>query len=53
MGATFPNYQQLLGDWAFVPFGVVLLGAAAFTYYSVPETRGKTLEQISADYAGG
>ena len=35
---------------SFVPFGGVLVFATVFTYVSVPETRGKTLEQIATMY---
>ena len=37
-----------LGPYSFVPFGALLLAGFAFAARNVPETRGKTLEQIEA-----
>ena len=46
VGQSFPLIAGVLGPWSFVPFGAVLLLALIFAYQSVPETRGRTLEEI-------
>jgi len=46
VGVTFPLLQVSLGKWTFIPFGVCLLLTFAFTIEYVPETKGKTLEDI-------
>ncbi|CAG0905964.1 unnamed protein product, partial [Cyprideis torosa] len=47
VGLAFPQLQVLLDDYTFLPFSVLLAGFWIFTYYLVPETRGKTFEEIS------
>lgn len=44
---SFPIVAKALGPLTFLPFGGVLVFTAAFTYLLVPETRGRTLEQIA------
>ncbi|XP_063228368.1 facilitated trehalose transporter Tret1-like [Bacillus rossius redtenbacheri] len=39
-------------DWTFWIFGAVLAVGTAFVYFVVPETKGKTLEEIQADLGG-
>ena len=46
VGQSFPLLAGSLGPWAFVPFAVILVGALIFAYACVPETRGRTLEEI-------
>ena len=46
VGQSFPLIAGALGPWSFVPFGAVLLLALGFAYQNVPETRGRTLEEI-------
>ena len=46
MGQSFPLLAGSLGALSFLPFAVVLIGAWIFAYFNVPETRGKTLEDI-------
>jgi len=43
---AFPLISSQLGQLAFLPFGCVLVGAFWFAWNEVPETRGRTLEQI-------
>jgi SP family facilitated glucose transporter-like MFS transporter 3 len=49
VGLTFPMLQSHLGKNAFVPFTLALVIAFAFTFKFVPETKGKTLEEIQHD----
>lgn len=47
--AFLPCLATPLGSYAFLPFGLVLGGGLFFVYRCVPETRGKTLEQIERE----
>ena len=47
--AFLPCLAAPLGSLAFLPFGVVLGLGLVFVYRCVPETRGKTLEQIEKE----
>ncbi|KAH9116934.1 hypothetical protein AeMF1_009141 [Aphanomyces euteiches] len=51
VGILFPTMQTLLGSDTFVPFGLVLIVSFLFIYKYVPETKGKTLEEIQQDMA--
>ncbi|EQC31526.1 hypothetical protein SDRG_10700 [Saprolegnia diclina VS20] len=51
IGITFPMLQNHLLENSFVPFGIALVLAFAFTFKYVPETKGKTLEEIQQDMA--
>lgn len=44
--ATFPNILNAIHFNIFYIFAVLSLVAVAFTYFAVPETKGKTLEEI-------
>ena len=46
VGQSFPLMASRLGSFAFLPFAFVLVGAWLFAYRTVPETRGRTLEDI-------
>ena len=49
----FPGVVQALGSAAaFAIFAVLSLGAWVYTYYAVPETSGKSLEEIEAQLEG-
>ncbi len=48
VGLFFPSVQHALGTWSFVPFCAVLVVVFVLTVLYVPETRGKTLQQIHA-----
>ncbi|KAK7884480.1 hypothetical protein WMY93_027603 [Mugilogobius chulae] len=41
---------QLCGPYVFIIFTVLLLGFFVFTYFKVPETKGRTFEEISAGF---
>lgn len=50
---TFPPLLSALGvGWLFGIFALICLGAALFTWFLVPETKGRSLEEIEADLRG-
>jgi MFS family permease len=50
---VFPPVVEALGSSvAFLIFGVLSIGAFAYTYFSVPETNGRSLEEIEAQLDG-
>ncbi|KAJ1651380.1 Bifunctional purine biosynthesis protein PurH [Dispira simplex] len=46
VGLIFPSLQSGLGDFTFVPFAVVTGLFTLFVLFFVPETKGKTPEDI-------
>ncbi|XP_027855602.1 solute carrier family 2, facilitated glucose transporter member 2 [Xiphophorus couchianus] len=48
IGMTFPYIQAWMGCYVFVLFAVLLLCFTIFIYFRVPETKGKTFEEIAA-----
>lgn len=50
VGLTFPTLSHVLGPMSFVPFGIVLAIAFILEYLYVPETQGKTLEEIQEEF---
>lgn len=42
--------QEAMGPYVFLLFAVLLLGFFIFTFLKVPETRGRTFDQISATF---
>ncbi|KAG7511415.1 solute carrier family 2, facilitated glucose transporter member 2 isoform X1 [Solea senegalensis] len=53
VGMTFSYIQAWLGCYVFIVFAVLLLGFTVFTYLRVPETKGKTFEEIAAIFQKG
>ncbi|XP_059210039.1 solute carrier family 2, facilitated glucose transporter member 2 [Centropristis striata] len=53
VGMTFPYIQALLGSYVFILFAGLLLVFTVFTYLRVPETKGKTFEEIAAVFQKG
>lgn len=49
---TFKPLQDVLGGYVFVIFGVICVICFAFVYALVPETRGKTVEEVLAILEG-
>ncbi|XP_025082645.1 glucose transporter type 1-like isoform X1 [Pomacea canaliculata] len=47
VGYSFPFIQKGLGDYTFLPFTVFLLLFAIFTFVYLPETKGRTIEDIT------
>ncbi|XP_077085726.1 solute carrier family 2, facilitated glucose transporter member 4-like isoform X2 [Siphateles boraxobius] len=52
IGMSFPYVANLCGPYVFLIFAVLLLFFLVFTFFRVPETRGKTFDQISATFHG-
>ena len=54
VAVTFLTMVDLIGDaGTFWVYGVIAVGAWVFCYRLVPETKGKTLEQIEAHWRSG
>ncbi|XP_072523412.1 solute carrier family 2, facilitated glucose transporter member 11 [Salminus brasiliensis] len=49
VGMTFPFIVNGLGQFCFVPFCMVSVVAAIFIFIALPETKGKTLAEITAE----
>ncbi|KAF9099182.1 hypothetical protein BGX29_007259 [Mortierella sp. GBA35] len=49
IGLIFPSLTKALGNATFVLFGFFALVGAGFVWYFVPETRGRSIEQVMAE----
>jgi hypothetical protein len=49
VGLVFPYMNTYLGPYSFVPFAFVLLATFLFAVYVLPETQGRTPEQLAAE----
>ncbi|XP_008319988.1 solute carrier family 2, facilitated glucose transporter member 4 [Cynoglossus semilaevis] len=50
IGMCFQYVADLCGPYVFLIFAALLLIFLIFTFFQVPETRGKTFDQISANF---
>ncbi|XP_062904914.1 solute carrier family 2, facilitated glucose transporter member 4-like [Mobula hypostoma] len=50
VGMSFQYIVELCGPFVFLIFALILLGFFIFTYFKVPETRGKTFDQIASAF---
>ncbi|XP_060792949.1 solute carrier family 2, facilitated glucose transporter member 1a isoform X2 [Neoarius graeffei] len=50
VGMCFKYVEQLTGPYVFIIFTVLLLIFFVFTYLKVPETKGRTFDEISAGF---
>ncbi|XP_048879447.1 solute carrier family 2, facilitated glucose transporter member 1-like [Brienomyrus brachyistius] len=50
VGMGFQYVQQLCGPYVFIIFIVFLLFFFGFTYFKVPETKGRTFDEIAAGF---
>ncbi|XP_053160490.1 solute carrier family 2, facilitated glucose transporter member 2 [Hemicordylus capensis] len=50
IGMCFPYVATLCGPYVFLIFAVLLVLFVIFVYYKVPETKGKTFEEISNEF---
>eukprot|EP01041_Mallomonas_annulata_P000929 gene929-1803_t len=46
VGMCFPFMTLYLGPWVFIPFAIVLAFTFLFTLFYLPETQGRTVEEI-------
>ncbi|CAL8284805.1 unnamed protein product [Lota lota] len=53
IGMTFPYIQALLDSYVFLLFAALLFGFTVVTYLKVPETKGKSFEEIAAIFQKG
>ncbi|XP_062853495.1 solute carrier family 2, facilitated glucose transporter member 1 [Trichomycterus rosablanca] len=51
VGMCFQYVEELCGPYVFVIFTVLLLVFFIFTYFRVPETKGRTFDEISAGFS--
>jgi hypothetical protein len=52
VGLTFLTMTEFLGGWVFVPNAVVLVLMMLFVTLFMPETRGKTVDQVISEMLG-
>ncbi|XP_026224011.1 solute carrier family 2, facilitated glucose transporter member 1-like isoform X1 [Anabas testudineus] len=50
VGMCFQYVEQLCGPYVFIIFAALLLSFFVFTYFKVPETKGRTFDEISAGF---
>ncbi|XP_068137114.1 solute carrier family 2, facilitated glucose transporter member 2 [Hyperolius riggenbachi] len=50
IGMCFQYIAEACGPYVFVIFAVLLFGFTVFTYFKVPETKGKSFEEITAEF---
>uniref|UniRef100_A0A8C2B775 Solute carrier family 2 member 1b n=1 Tax=Cyprinus carpio TaxID=7962 RepID=A0A8C2B775_CYPCA len=50
VGMCFQYVEELCGPYVFIIFTIFLLCFFVFTYFKVPETKGRTFDEISAGF---
>ncbi|XP_061676437.1 solute carrier family 2, facilitated glucose transporter member 1-like isoform X1 [Syngnathoides biaculeatus] len=53
VGVSFPKLEELCGPWVFLIFTAFLVLFLVFTFFKVPETKGKTFDEIARSFGGG
>ncbi|KAJ3612614.1 hypothetical protein NHX12_020882 [Muraenolepis orangiensis] len=53
IGMTFPYIEAWLGCYVFIVFAALLFISTIFTYLKLPETKGKSFEEIAAVFQKG
>ncbi|CAM4679655.1 unnamed protein product [Leuciscus chuanchicus] len=53
VGMSFQYVAELTGPYVFIIFTVLLLMFFVFTYFKVPETKGRSFDEISASFRSG
>ncbi|XP_013188183.2 glucose transporter type 1 isoform X1 [Amyelois transitella] len=48
VGLTFIPMSEALGNYVFLPYTVLLILFFAFTYFKLPETKNRTIEEVTA-----
>uniref|UniRef100_A0AAY4AD47 Major facilitator superfamily (MFS) profile domain-containing protein n=1 Tax=Denticeps clupeoides TaxID=299321 RepID=A0AAY4AD47_9TELE len=51
VGLGFPKLEELCGPYVFIIFVVLLIVFVIFTYFRVPETKGRTFDDIACGFA--
>ncbi|XP_060936722.1 solute carrier family 2, facilitated glucose transporter member 1 [Limanda limanda] len=51
VGLSFPKLEELCGPYVFIIFTVLLIGFFIFTYLRVPETKGRTFDDIAQGFS--
>ncbi|XP_048578283.1 solute carrier family 2, facilitated glucose transporter member 3 isoform X2 [Nematostella vectensis] len=52
IGIGFPSLQKALDPYTFIVFLVLVLGFWLFTYFLVPETKGRSIDDITRQFRG-
>ncbi|KAJ8392869.1 hypothetical protein AAFF_G00070730 [Aldrovandia affinis] len=52
VGLSFPKLREWCGPYVFIIFIIFLIIFFIFTYFRVPETKGRTFEDIARGFAG-
>uniref|UniRef100_A0A668AD78 Solute carrier family 2 member 3a n=1 Tax=Myripristis murdjan TaxID=586833 RepID=A0A668AD78_9TELE len=52
VGMSFPKLVELCGPWVFIIFSIFLVLFFIFTFFKVPETKGKTFDEIARSFGG-
>lgn len=50
VGMSFPKLEELCGPWVFLIFTAFLILFFIFTFIKVPETKGKTFDEIAKEF---
>lgn len=53
VGMCFQYVEQLCGPYVFIIFTVLLILFFIFTYFKVPETKGRTFDEIASGFRQG
>lgn len=48
VGLTFIPMSEALGDYVFLPYTALLILFFVYTYFKLPETKNKTIEEVTA-----
>ncbi|XP_069506687.1 solute carrier family 2, facilitated glucose transporter member 1-like [Ambystoma mexicanum] len=50
VGMFYQPLQHAIGPYVFLCFAIILMGSFVYTWFRVPETRGRTFEEITAEF---
>ncbi|KAL4658691.1 solute carrier family 2, facilitated glucose transporter member 3-like [Arapaima gigas] len=52
VGISFPKLEEMCGPYVFIVFIIFLIIFFVFTFFYVPETKGRTFEEIARGFSG-
>ncbi|XP_076864134.1 solute carrier family 2, facilitated glucose transporter member 3a [Brachyhypopomus gauderio] len=52
VGVSFPKLEELCGPYVFIIFMIFLIIFFIFTFFRVPETKGRTFDEIARSFSG-